>query len=107
MAGNGATPSLPRVPAKVSSPNPQRTLTLGGGMRAHAPKPSFNEIQTTDESAGKPPFAPDLTRDNHERLGIVKPDHRVRVPSPCRPRSRSPYRSREKHCQRPAHLASL
>jgi len=37
----GATPSLPRVTAMVSSPNPQPPLTLRGENRRSAPKLQF------------------------------------------------------------------
>jgi len=34
LTAYGAFPSLPRVPAKVRSPNPQRSHALGSGNRA-------------------------------------------------------------------------
>ena len=47
-AGVGAFPSLPRVPAKVRSPNPQRSHALGNGNRA---------ISSTNLHSCKPPEA--------------------------------------------------
>jgi hypothetical protein len=56
MTAYGAFPSLPRVPAKVPSPNPQRPLALGSGNRLRA-RSWQSKAKTATENRSRTPAA--------------------------------------------------
>jgi hypothetical protein len=45
VSGIGASSSLPHVPAKVSSQNAERPLSLGGGNRSSCPVPAVRDTR--------------------------------------------------------------